>query len=42
MEGIGEDFPTEWLDRVERVHCGESPEKLPTFRFLPNMEELSV
>lgn len=40
MEGIGEDFPTEWLDRVERV--SDDSKNLPGFRFLPNMEELGL
>lgn len=40
MEGIGEDFPTEWLDRVERV--SDDSKNLPGFRFLPDTEELGI
>ena len=41
MEGIGEDFPTEWLEQVERVSCG-GEKKLPWPRLFPDLEELGL
>ena len=37
MEGIGEEFPAEWLDQVEHVSCGQTDEKTLPKKLLAEM-----